>query len=196
MRAFVVSLRGGPTDLGRFSGGRKKASRGKLVTSRSTVTTNALPGTRRRGGSKRGQKTRPTKSPPPTQPNPPDERTRLPMIRNAMLCSLALAILSGSTLFAQTKAGFSGGKGSNPQRFGNAKGSNAEAQKFGNAKGSNAEQAAELKLVAVRFEKRKFEVTVKNVGNAATKPQTLVLVIRNTRLTAQVPPIAPGQTKV
>jgi hypothetical protein len=126
------------------------------------------------------------------------------MIRNTLLSTLALALLCGSTLFAQTKTvktvtlpdGTKGIPTGAPKGFANGKGSNAEPQKFGNAKGSNAPQTAELQLVAVRFEKRKFLLTFKNVGNVATKAETLVLVIRNTRLTASVPPIAPGQTRV
>jgi hypothetical protein len=126
------------------------------------------------------------------------------MIRAMMTCSLALAILSSPALFAQTRTvrtvtlpdGSKGIPTGSPAGFAGGKGSNPEPKGFAGGKGSNAERTAELRLVAVRFAKRKFEVTFKNVGTAPTRPETLVLVLRNTRLTASVPAIAPGQTRV
>src|SRR5262249_36610717 len=112
---------------------------------------------RERGGSKRTRTQPPRPPPQPTPTTPP--KTERSMFRIAMICSLALAILPAQSLVAQTKS----------------------TKGFANAKGSNPEKTAELKLVGVRFEKRKFELSFKNVGTAATRPETLVLVLRNIR---------------
>lgn len=100
--------------------------------------------------------------------------------------ALAFALMASTDATAQQKVA------RNAQGFGQGKGSNA------NNNNNNANQKADLKLQKVAFDRRdrEFELTFKNFGNAATKAKTVVVTVGKTRLTVQVPVIAPGQTKV